>query len=80
VSLPWMEAVLARRRWISTLLSSQERHDDDWLQTEAREIQIRIEGQYFKVSVIIHEDKLPRKAGVCGGLGSSPATSLKEMS
>lgn len=60
-------------------LSNEEKRNNDWLQAEARDIQMRIEAWDFSGLVIIHEDKLPRKAGGCGGFRSSPVVSLKEM-
>lgn len=81
MTLHRMKAVPARKCCILTLLlSSKERCNNDWLQTSAREIQIRIKAQDFNRLVIICKAiKLPRKAGSCGGFRSSPATSLREI-
>lgn len=81
MTLHRMKAVSARKCYrLILLLSSKERCNNDWLQTSAREIQIRIKAQDFNGLVIICKTtKLPRKAGSCGGFRSSPATSLREI-
>lgn len=74
-----MKAVPERRcRILTPLLSSGERHRDGWLQTEAREIQMRMKAGEFHRLALIRQEKLPRKAGDFEGFRSSPAASLKE--